>query len=101
MCVIRELPPQQFLERLPISITWCGEGIAGLTQKVFNLLLRSDRQNPSAAIRASILAAQQVGGPRANHGAPLVRRQECQGSPHPHLPFSADNDLPKLFQAQA
>ena len=51
MCVIRELPPdrsaiEHFLARLPIPVVWCGEGIAGLTQKVFNLLLKSDRHSP-------------------------------------------------------
>ena len=63
VCVIRELPPdrdaiEQFLERLTISVTWNGENIPGLMQKVLLKLLKSDREQPSAAARAQILEAQ-------------------------------------------
>ena len=47
-CVIRELPPdrqeiEQFLERLPIRIEWCCEGLPALTLKVLFALLKADR----------------------------------------------------------
>ena len=61
--MIRELPADRgaielFLQNLPIEVGWCGEGIPGLTQKVLLALLKSDRQQPSSALRAQILAAQ-------------------------------------------
>ena len=63
ICVIRELPPDQqaivqFLERLPIRVDWCGEAVPALTQKVLMGLLRSERQQPPAALKARILAEQ-------------------------------------------
>ena len=61
--MIRELPADRraielFLQNLPIEVVWRGEGIPGLTQKVLLALLKSDRQQPSSALRAQILAAQ-------------------------------------------
>jgi len=62
-CVVRELPPdqeaiRQFLERLPRRVTWCGEGLPALTQKVLLELLRADRESPSADVRARVLEEQ-------------------------------------------
>ena len=62
-CVIRELPPdrvaiEEFLERLPCRIEWCGEGIPGLTQKVLMALLKANRHQPSSATRGQILTEQ-------------------------------------------
>ena len=62
-CNIRELPPERdeievFLERLPVDIPYCGEGVPGITARALFALLRADRIQPNAAQRAQILAIQ-------------------------------------------
>ena len=93
LCVIRELAPdmeaiERFVGKLPIDIPWCGEGIPGLTQKVLNALLKSERKYPTVATRAHILEAQQhscnmcgstfQGDLEWDHVAPL--HSTCQGT---------------------
>ena len=69
LCVIRQLPAEaqqlkDWLEKLPIDVQYCGEGIAGVTLKVFNALLKAERNTPSHEMRDSIIQEQEG---RCNH----------------------------------
>ena len=69
ICVIRQLPPEagqikEWLNNLSIDVKYCGEGLAGITLKVFNTLLKSERMTPAHEIKDSIIKEQQG---RCNH----------------------------------
>jgi hypothetical protein len=63
MCIIRQLPPeaeaiQAWLKNLPVSVPYCGEGLAGITLKVFHALLKSERKAPRVEEKNRLLKQQ-------------------------------------------
>ena len=63
LCHIRELPAEKtdieaWLNNLPRSIQWNGEGIPGLTQKVLLELLKAERRTPAKDEQTEILKLQ-------------------------------------------
>ena len=65
VCVIRQLPPeataiQKWIANLPVNnIKYCGEGLAGVTLKVFNSLMTAERKHPTHEMKDSIIREQE------------------------------------------
>ncbi len=63
-CKIRQLPPeaesvQRWLAKIPLNNFECkGEGLPGITQRVFCQLLRAERSSPALAEGQRVLEAQ-------------------------------------------
>ncbi len=95
---------QAWLQRLPRQVAWNAERLPSLAQKVFFELLRAERQTPSAAQKAELLAEQggrcaECGGvlenPEYDHVVPL--RQTVQGATQAFRALCASCHLEKTL----